>query len=63
MVEQDDRELLRLLIKEAVTDGFADHRKTDHVPLEDRLDGTRKQVWMGLGGIAALGALAKLIGK
>ena len=59
----DDRELLRLLIKEAVSDGFAEHRKTDHVPMEERLDSTRKLVWTGLGGVAVLGALTKMLGK
>lgn len=44
-----DRELLRLLISEAVRDGFDTHRERDHKPLEEKLDQTRRQVWMGAG--------------
>lgn len=60
--QEDDRELLRLLIKEAVQDGFALHREHDHARLEERLDSTRKQVWMGAGIVLAASALlSKLV--
>jgi hypothetical protein len=54
---ENDRELLRLLIKEAVQDGFAAHRETDHARLEERLDATRRQVWTGAGIALAVSAL------
>ena len=54
---EDDRELLRLLIKEAVHDGFQAHRETDHAKLDERLDQTRRQVWIGAGLVMAASAL------
>jgi hypothetical protein len=59
---EDDRELLRLLIKEAVQDGFEAHREHDHAKLDERLDQTRRQVWMGAGIVLAVSALmSKLV--
>lgn len=54
---EDDRELLRLLIKEAVQDGFTAHREHDHAKLDERLDQTRRQVWIGAGIVMAASAL------
>lgn len=56
LTPEDDRELLRLLIKEAVQDGFQAHRETDHAKLNEKLDATRKQVWLGAGIVLAVGA-------
>lgn len=56
LTPEDDRELLRLLIKEAVQDGFKAHRDTEHVRLDERLDATRKQVWIGAGIVLAASA-------
>ena len=54
---EDDRELLRLLIKEAVSDGMTTHIEKQHGELERKLDATRKQVWMGAGIVLAASAL------
>lgn len=61
LTPEDDRELLRLLIKEAVQDGFQAHRETDHAKLDERLDQTRRQVWIGAGVVMAASALLSRI--
>jgi hypothetical protein len=59
----DEKELLRLLVKEAVTDGMTAHVKNVHDRLDDRLDDTRKKVWMGAGIATALSVVfGKLLG-
>ena len=54
-----DREILKLLIKDAVAEGMKEHQREVHAPMEARLDETRRIVWLGVGGVSLLSVLLR----
>lgn len=54
---QEDKEWMALTMENASFKAIDAHREKEHGPLNDRLDDTRKTVWVGAGIAAAVGAL------
>lgn len=57
----EDKEWFATQMKLSTLEGFNAHRKDDHAPLEEKLDSTRKMVWLGTGGTAVIAAVWEFI--
>jgi hypothetical protein len=56
-LSDDDKDWLRATLENTTLKALEVHRKDEHRPLEDRLDETRRHVWIGSGVALAVGTL------